>query len=357
MKRFIETLKKQFVVTNKDYQKAKMSARAENLKNLIPFSIIGIIVFLALFAMSFFSEIYGKVGIVYFVLSITMILCLISSFTVCKKWGVMVRPTMYLFMFALLGYGIVQGTLINPTELTVSYIVWLFAVSLLFIERPIFENTIMLVSLIVYIILARINQTDEMFVKNLTDVLPYGFVALILCSFMMKFKFNRLLLQMENQELIDFDQLTGLGSYSSYSKHIKEIKKHGSKEAAVISLDVNGLKHMNDTFGHATGDELIIAAARCIKETLSPIGKCYRNGGDEFSVLIEDTSVDIERTISDLRVKCNKHIGIRVNSFSLSIGHVKGSSEDIEKLIVAADKDMYADKKNYYTDAEDRRLK
>ena len=51
-------------------------------------------------------------------------------------------------------------------------------------------------------------------------------------------------------------------------------------EFTYVSLDVNGLKVINDTKGHTAGDELIIGACQCMKKSLGPYGKLYRIGGD-----------------------------------------------------------------------------
>ena len=61
-----------------------------------------------------------------------------------------------------------------------------------------------------------------------------------------------------------------------------------------ISIDLNGLKRVNDTYGHVAGDELIRAAADCMKNSFNEYGKIYRIGGDEFAVIItEETSLKI----------------------------------------------------------------
>ncbi|MBR5705734.1 MAG: diguanylate cyclase, partial [Deltaproteobacteria bacterium] len=57
------------------------------------------------------------------------------------------------------------------------------------------------------------------------------------------------------------------------------------EDLAVFSIDVNGLKTVNDSLGHDAGDELIRGAADCISAAFGQTGKCYRTGGDEFVVL------------------------------------------------------------------------
>ena len=63
-------------------------------------------------------------------------------------------------------------------------------------------------------------------------------------------------------------------------------------------MDLNQLKNINDTFGHHTGDELIIAAARCIEKAFGSMGTCYRIGGDEFCAVLPNISLS-EQQLSE----------------------------------------------------------
>ena len=68
----------------------------------------------------------------------------------------------------------------------------------------------------------------------------------------------------------------------------------------MFSVDINGLKTVNDTLGHEAGDELICGAARCIEATLGTWGKCYRTGGDEFIVLAEMDWTETQEALARL---------------------------------------------------------
>ena len=100
------------------------------------------------------------------------------------------------------------------------------------------------------------------------------------------------------------DQLTGVGNKNSYSKKVErlgsEIKK-GSAEFAVVMVDVNRLKYINDTFGHTAGDTYLIGSCHAICEVFkkSPV---YRVGGDEFVVILQgDDYNDREKKMDILR--------------------------------------------------------
>ena len=80
------------------------------------------------------------------------------------------------------------------------------------------------------------------------------------------------------------DELTRCYNRRAYEEDINKLDL--TKEWVYVSMDINGLKNANDSFGHAAGDEIIRAAADCMKNSFSEHGKVYRVGGDEFVVII-----------------------------------------------------------------------
>lgn len=90
------------------------------------------------------------------------------------------------------------------------------------------------------------------------------------------------------------DSLTGVKNKTAYldaESRFEELMRLGRPEFAVVVLDINGLKTINDTYGHDFGDMLIISASRIICKTFqhSPV---YRIGGDEFAVILEKNDYD-----------------------------------------------------------------
>jgi diguanylate cyclase (GGDEF)-like protein len=101
-------------------------------------------------------------------------------------------------------------------------------------------------------------------------------------------------------ELIDranTDALTGLASRLCLSDHIDGILAgtaitDSPSEATVMVVDLDGFKAVNDMFGHAVGDGLLVAVATWMRASFRPADTCARLGGDEFAVLLRDTTVD-----------------------------------------------------------------
>ena len=82
--------------------------------------------------------------------------------------------------------------------------------------------------------------------------------------------------------------------HNGYEGNIQEMEVLQSKAEprSYLAVDINGLKEVNDTFGHEAGDQLIIGAANCIERAFGDYGKVFRTGGDEFIVLLTEDIPD-----------------------------------------------------------------
>ena len=154
------------------------------------------------------------------------------------------------------------------------------------------------------------------------------------------------------------DELTGLYNRRRYDADIAQyMEKEPEEDFVIFSVDVNGLKEVNDTKGHTAGDELLIAAAECLSTAIGPVGKVYRTGGDEF-LAIADTS-DPEKILEKINRLSAARQGEQSGRMSLSVGygsHTEHPDEDIHGLETIADQMMYQNKDQYYsTPGIDRR--
>ena len=148
------------------------------------------------------------------------------------------------------------------------------------------------------------------------------------------------------------DELTGLYNRRAYEEDIAKYSTQAvSEDFVYASIDVNGLKAVNDEIGHAAGDELLRGAADCLQQAFGKYGKVYRIGGDEFVSIFSADKNRLETIRADLKNITEKWSGEMVTSLSLSVGYViqyeceKMSILDIAKI---ADKRMYQAKSEYY---------
>ena len=149
------------------------------------------------------------------------------------------------------------------------------------------------------------------------------------------------------------DELTHLYNRRRLEEDIEEYRSKPYEDDLVIaSIDINRLKFVNDTLGHAAGDELIKGAADCLMATIGNIGRIYRTGGDEFTALLH--TEDVNEVDERIKKKASDWHGEYVDSLAMSIGyaicrqqHPDISIEELERI---ADEEMYKAKSRYYSE-------
>jgi len=151
------------------------------------------------------------------------------------------------------------------------------------------------------------------------------------------------------QQYTKRDPLTNLLNRQSY---YADMEKHGSAITAVVTMDMNGLKEINDTEGHAAGDVALKALADCFWRASNHSHRLYRIGGDEYVIMCLNSSEDEVRTlVEDIRKEVAK------GPYSCSIGYAMRSGElTVEKTYQLADQMLYEKKKEFYfLSGKDRR--
>ena len=143
-------------------------------------------------------------------------------------------------------------------------------------------------------------------------------------------------------QLTKKDALTGLlnrqAYYSETSRSFKDI-------TAIVSLDMNGLKRINDTYGHDAGDEALMTIALCISKSCKVRESAYRMGGDEFAIVCRKTG---EQEVLKLIDRVRKHVS--ETKYTASIGYCfqKDGFLGLDDLLKKSDEEMYKNKAEFY---------
>ena len=332
------------------YESVRDEIRESNRKNLLVLSIAAATAILVLIVFSFFDLKLKQNRTIYIAVQLVCGFIAIAAGTLARKYKVIVPLLVYIFAALLLLMGIALGTIIMPDEMTVTYIVMLLAVPLVFTDRPIYMILVMLASMAVYLVLAAETQTATMFSSNMTDVLIYGFLGIFVSTYMMVIKAQRYTFEREKKFLSEYNQLTGMLNRRSYEQHLQEVRDAGNKkDVTICAFDVNGLKTVNDTLGHRAGDELLKGAADCLEAVFGQYGSCYRVGGDEYMAILDSAHITDEELRDMLTKRTEGWKGSLVSGMSISVG-IQRYEEGLtlDEMVNRADKRMYADKAAYY---------
>lgn len=155
----------------------------------------------------------------------------------------------------------------------------------------------------------------------------------------------------ELSKLAYTDALTGLKNRMAFSDQEDFSKSRDHGKGIIIQFDINNLKMVNDNYGHKEGDRHIKAAAEIISDSFGQIGNCYRTGGDEFIVVVEDlkdrlqfeqTKVKFKNMIDEYNETYKPRIKLEI---AYGIEEFDLSSGDVEGALKLADGKMYSMKK------------
>jgi diguanylate cyclase (GGDEF)-like protein len=145
------------------------------------------------------------------------------------------------------------------------------------------------------------------------------------------------------------DRLTGLPNRSSFVASLEaaiERRRTGGRPAAVLFLDLDGFKPVNDSLGHHTGDRLLAGVADRLRQCLRGGDVAGRFGGDEFLVLLDDVAPGpaLDQLVDRISeaISAPYHLGERVVRIGVSIGSAEcAAGTTVEQLLQEADSSMY----------------
>ena len=142
------------------------------------------------------------------------------------------------------------------------------------------------------------------------------------------------------------DSLTGLLNRHAYHA---DICKNPEEITAMISIDMNGLKVINDTLGHAAGDEALVTLALCFRRALKSRQFGYRIGGDEFVILCRKTLQD---ELTELINRIEYNVGETKYDCAVGYSYSADGKKSVEDMLRESDMMMYAVKERYYKERE-----
>ncbi len=162
---------------------------------------------------------------------------------------------------------------------------------------------------------------------------------------------HRMLQQVRQMAVLD--ELTGLNNRRGFvlvCQHLWQLANRNGRSLALLFLDLDGLKQINDGCGHAEGDRALVDLANILRHTFRKADVLGRLGGDEFVVLLAEGSAEgAGRALDRLRASVDafNRAAARPYRLSVSVGmswYEPDAPASVEAVIEQADRAMYADK-------------
>lgn len=330
-------------MSKEEYKLIQCDVQEENRNSLMTFSAITVVFLLIMFCVSFVSVDVSTNRYVYlFVMILTAIIFVTAYLN--KHNNTLLLVDIYAFVILLFSFGIILGTITRPDEQTVTFVALLLTVPLLFTDRPVRMVICIYISIISFIIAAIFVKEDYVLAADIIDVIVFGTISSVVCTYMMSLKCERFLYARKVSVLSETDLLTGLCNRNSYEKRLEKYSSKCNLMLACIYVDVNGLHEMNNTMGHAAGDKMLRYVGEKLQEEFGEINS-FRIGGDEFVVLIADECEE------EVKAKIDRiQVLVEEKAYHISIGYSIGntSETDISVLINSAEKRMYDAKHLFY---------
>jgi diguanylate cyclase (GGDEF)-like protein len=148
------------------------------------------------------------------------------------------------------------------------------------------------------------------------------------------------------------DALTGLSNRRSFGEGVRRELSRSQRSGvplAVVMIDIDDFKSINDTFGHATGDDVLKGVARCARNNTREGDLIARLGGDEFALLLPNADEAQahaigERVRADIASMRAHDTEPRTVGISIGISVARGSGMSVHALLAEADRNLYRDK-------------
>ncbi|WP_414839751.1 GGDEF domain-containing protein [Carnobacterium sp. TMP28] len=162
---------------------------------------------------------------------------------------------------------------------------------------------------------------------------------------------------MQHKNFAFTDPLTGLNNVRSFDRAFNEAKRrqmNTNESLSIMIIDIDCFKQVNDTYGHLEGDKVLIKLATLLKSFQGPKEVVSRNGGEEFSVLVHNCTLNEARERAEILRKIIENSFFIINngtkaiqiSVSIGVTTFSDSTKEMDNLYDHADQALYIAKRN-----------
>lgn len=339
-------------IGKQDYQDIIDDIREKNGELLIIGTSISIAFFGILYLVSYFSRALEANRVLYAVcfFALSAFLGLRRTVKGVKKKAAL--PGCYLVLILLYAFTISQSVLTQPEIPAAGFSVLLFITAFLVIDRPYRILLLQIVMTIVFCVTAHSCKQPEIAVIDTANAVSSLMLGIICSVYLLQTRLQGILYNRNTQRELDTDGLTKLMIKKAAERDIRRYIEATKEEGALIMIDLDNFKQVNDTKGHAYGDVILKLTGESISSAFRAGDIKGRFGGDEFIVFlpgVKSRKLIMER-LDHFKELMEKGVMGEENQNgvhqSIGVAMYPEDAGTYEELFEKADKALYAAKKN-----------
>lgn len=286
----LEKLKDLFIYNGIDrisYEHARPKITKMNRIIIEVFSGISAILLITFFIVTYVVEATRSNRIIYGLGAGCAIVLFIFARFIAKKYPKVVRALVHLAEFIFYSYGIIIGAVMAPNRQSVTFMVLLVFLPMLFIDRPAFSILFTTVFVLTFQIICLRTKAGDVLSTDIVNVITYSLLGVISGIASNYIKIRGYVNENKLHEISRLDQLTQMNNRNAYELEYDTIPSKAKRLLACVYIDVNGLHVVNNTKGHSFGDEMLKFVSEQIVQYFGN-DLTYRIGGDEFIAFIPE---------------------------------------------------------------------
>ncbi|MBR3700216.1 MAG: GGDEF domain-containing protein [Clostridiales bacterium] len=350
--RFLRTARNYFFysgIEKDEYNAVKKDAYVSNYVIWRLLHVLLVAAFAFLYISSLFYDLLESNRLFYLFALVYSVVASVLFF-VMKKDSLVAQLLIYLsisllFVFACL---ITQN---KPEIPATTFIALLLITPMFMIDKPFFMTFELVAASTVFLVWMYNVKPYDIWQMDLINVIIFTIVGIILNIIANSVRIKEFVLTRKINIQKDTDELTGLMNKGALTREIKLALDDSSvNKGLLLVMDVDHFKHINDTYGHDVGDNVIVQLGGLLGRKLADNEIAARFGGDEFVIFIKDTDdPEVARNIAEAIIKgASENVKLPVSdqnvSVSIGIAVYKGLEKTFTEIFKKADTALYRSK-------------
>jgi diguanylate cyclase (GGDEF)-like protein len=257
-----------------------------------------------------------------------------------------VTPGCYFILFGFLLVFICTGTVWDPDSTSVLFLVFLVAAPLFFADRPWRVVLFQLACSLLFGTMAVVCKPWAVARVDLYNTAAVFLMGGLLNILFLRIKLKYVVLTARLEKMSSIDPLTQVFNRRAGEELVMQYLASEQHPAALLAVDIDNFKSVNDCYGHSVGDQALVAVTQGIRGALGCTDVLYRLGGDEFTVFLPHLIVQesalraAERIVAGVSAQKVEQPGLTLH-ISVGISFYPQDGTDFKTLYQKADQNLY----------------